>query len=375
MLLWLLFALLTAAVIVVVAWPLARGEGGEPRAPETDIAVYKDQIAEIARDKERGLISDTDAEAARAEVGRRLLRAADAASVSSAKVAATDQAARRRGRLALAIAILIPLVAIGFYLPLGAPGLPGQPVASRPHANPRDASFGELIAKVEARLRDHPEDAQGWDVIAPVYLRLGRYDDAADAFRRAIALKGETEARLMGLADATVASNGGIVSEDARKLLDKVVALNRDHPGARFLLALGKEQDGRLADAAKDYREILASAPPEAPWRRVVADRLASVTGETKPDEKGPDAEQIEATRNMTPEQRAQMIDSMVSGLADRLKKDGRDLQGWLRLARAYKVLGKIAEAKEAIANARKTFAGEEKSLAEIAAAEKELGL
>lgn len=372
MLLWLIFAVVTAVVIVFVAWPLARGEAADARPAGNDIAVYKDQLGEIARDRDRGLISDADAEAARSEVARRLLRAADAAPSETA----TDAEARTvRARFALAAAILIPALAIGLYRPLGAPELPGQPIASRPQANPRDASFAELIAKVEAQLRDHPDDVRGWDVIGPVYLRLGRYDDAADAFRRGIALKGESETRLMGLADAMVAAKGGFVSEEARKLLEKVVALNREHAGARFLLALGKEQDGKLADAARDYREILASAPAEAPWRKIISDRLAAVTGEKRPDETGPDAEQIEASRNMTPEQRAQMINSMVLGLAERLKKDGRDLQGWLRLARAYKVLGKTAEAKEAIVGARRTFAGEEKALAEITAAEKELGL
>jgi cytochrome c-type biogenesis protein CcmH len=372
MLLWLVFAVLTAAVIVLVAWPLARGRAVEPSAADNDIAVYKDQLAEIARDRERGLVSEADAQAARSEVARRLIRAADAA---PGDATGTAQAQTARARYALAAAILIPVVALGLYIPLGAPGLPDQPLASRLQANLRNASFGELIAKVEAQLREHPDDVRGWDVIAPVYLRIGRYEDAADAFRRAIALKGETETRLMGLADATVAAKGGIVSEEARKLLEKVIARNRAHAGARFLLALGKEQDGKLADAAKDYREILAAAPAEAPWRKIVAERLAVVTGDRRTDEKGPDAEQVEATRNMTPEQQAQMINNMVSGLAERLKKDGRDLPGWLRLARAYTVLGKTAEAKEAIVSARKAFAGEEKALAEIAAAEKELGL
>ena len=372
MLLWLIFAALTAAAIVAIAWPLTRGEDGERHPAGNDIAVYKDQLAEIARDRERGLVSEADAQAARGEIGRRLLRAADAAPSPDASPAALHAV---RARFALATAILVPLLAIGLYIPLGAPGLPGQPFASRPQANLRDASFGELIAKVEAQLRQHPDDVRGWDVIGPVYLRIGRYDDAADAFRRAIALKGETEIRLMGLADAMVAAKGGIVGEEARKLLEKVITLNREHAGARFLLALGKEQDGKLADAAKDYREILASAPPDAPWRSVITERLAGITGEKRPDEKGPDAQQIEASRNITPEQRAQMIENMVAGLADRLKKNGRDLEGWLRLARAYKVLGKTAEAKDAIAGARKAFAGEEKALSEISAAEKSLGL
>lgn len=374
---WLIFAAIIAATIVAIAWPLSRGGTATPRPAGNDAAVYKDQLAEIDRDRERGLLTDSDAEAARNEIARRLLRAKD-------ETAATATAPSKSGpplqQIALVAVFVVPLLAVALYRVLGAPWLPDQPFASRPQANLRDASFGELVAKVEAQLRDHPDDVRGWDVIAPVYLRLGRYEDAADAFRRAITLNGETETRLMGLADAMVAEKSGVVSDDARKLLEKVLALNREHPGARFLLALSKEQDGKIAEATKDYREILAAAPAEAPWRKIVSDRLAALTGEKRPhtkqsDEKGPDAEQIEASRTMTPEQRAQMINNMVSGLAERLKKDGRDLQGWLRLARAYKVLGKPAEAKEALLSARKAFAGEEKAISEIAEAEKSLGL
>ena len=376
MVLWLVLAVLTAVAIAALLWPLARGSDSVPAAPSGDLAVYQDQLTELIRDQERGLISAKDVKAARTEVGRRLLRAADASAAQTSSAAAPD-GEKRRGIATTVAAIAIPLLALALYLPLGAPHLPGRPYAALPRVSDAQASIADLIAKVEARLREHPEDGEGWDVIAPVYLRLGRFEDASDAYRRSLALKGETPLRLMGLAEAMVAARNGIVSEEARQLLEKVVGLVPQHVGARFLLALAKEQDGKLADAAADYRALLAAAPKDAPWRANVEGRLAIALGGGKrpPEEKGPDAEQVEAAKNMTPEQRTAMISSMVEGLAQRLKQDGRDLNGWLRLARAYSVLGKPEQARAALGRARTMFASDAKAIEEIAATEKSLGL
>src|SRR5262249_48148939 len=156
------------------------------------------------------------------------------------------------------------------------------------------APIGELIAKVEARLREEPEDGEGWDVIAPIYLRLGRFAEAADAFARAARLKGETLRRLSGLAEASVAANDGRGVEAARQACQKSLAIEPGHIEARFFLALAKEQEGQRDAALAEYNALLAEAPPDAPWRNALAQRIAQMNASEAPTRQplqGPSAE------------------------------------------------------------------------------------
>src|SRR3954465_5111311 len=125
MALWLVFALMTAAAIFAVLWPLGRTHA--PAAAGNDIAVYRDQLDEIARDRAAGLIGEAEAEAARVEVSRRLIAAADTVLADPSVPGGTLH--RRVGALTALIAV--PFIAAGLYLPLGSPELPGQPLASR----------------------------------------------------------------------------------------------------------------------------------------------------------------------------------------------------------------------------------------------------
>ena len=126
-------------------------------------------------------------------------------------------------------------------------------------------------------MREHPEDGEGWDVIAPVYYKLGRFRDAANAYAHAARLKGETVRRLAGLAESAVFAADGIVTEEARAAYEKILKLEPGRVEPRFWLALAKEQDGKLADALADYKALLAEAPPDAPWRAAVEGRIAEV--------------------------------------------------------------------------------------------------
>src|SRR5579871_1745186 len=157
MTLWLLFALMTAAAILAVLWPLGR-PARKPRGQEGDLAVYRDQLAEIARDRLNGLIGEAEAAAARVEVSRRLIAAADTPQAASTSSAGTT--ARRRIAAAAAL-IALPLIGATLYLWLGSPGLPGQPLASRASEPLQNRSLDALVAQVEARLEQNPEDGRG----------------------------------------------------------------------------------------------------------------------------------------------------------------------------------------------------------------------
>jgi cytochrome c-type biogenesis protein CcmH len=383
MVLWILLAAITAAVLAVLLRPLLRPPAVHERAADVDsgMAVYRDQLAELESERRRGLIPEGEAEAARAEIARRLLAGAEKDQGPAFKCNETSGWATGA---ALALAFATPLAAIALYVLLGSPGVPGYPLAARMTAPPEQADMGELVARVEARLREHPQDGQGWDAIAPVYVRQQRYREAADAFSRATALLGESPRRLAGFAEATVLANNGIVTEPARLAYAKLAKLEPQRIEPRFWLALADEQDGKLAEAAAAYEAILREGDEKAPWRQPIAAQLASVrarmAAQTRPQVKpdatpGPSAEDVAAAERLPAAERAAFIDRMVEGLAARLGKNGDDLAGWQRLIKAYAVLGRAREAAAALTDARRNFADQPQSLEQLDAVAKSLGL
>src|SRR5262249_40196872 len=141
-----------------------------------------------------------------------------------------------RHRAVAAVAILaIPLGASALYLALGSPSLPGQPLAQR---QDQAQSLEHMIAQIEDHLAQNPNDARGWEIIAPVYVRLGRFDDAAKAWRAVMAADHETAARQSSLGEALVGSANGIVTADAKKAFERAVELDPMDIKGRFFLGL-----------------------------------------------------------------------------------------------------------------------------------------
>jgi cytochrome c-type biogenesis protein CcmH len=383
MMLWLILALMTAAALGAVVWPLVRARG--MTAAGSDIVVYRDQLEEIERDRTDRRIGADEADAARVEVSRRLLAAASAA---SAIPAAAGRGGRRRLAAVAAVAVMVPLLAVALYGVLGSPDLPGQPLASRTKGgeeNLESSPIAQLLARVEAHLEENPNDGRGWEVVAPVYMKLERYDDAAKARRQAISLLGATAVREVDLGEAITAAANGVVSEEAKAAFDRAVALDAGNFKALFYLGLAAEQDGNAAEAGRIWRELIAKAPSDAPWLAVVRQSLArvetpaagvsaaaAVPAAAPP---GPRPDDVAAAGEMTEAQRSQMVRGMVDRLATRLHADGSDLDGWLRLLRAYKVLGEHAKAKAAIAEARAALTNEPDKLRRLDAAIKDLDI
>jgi len=374
MLLWILFAVMTAAVLVAVLAPLTRAASGSAERGAGSVAVYRNQLEEVEADCARGLMDASEAAATKLEISRRLLAGAGAP-----EAAAPALPARWHTNTAVAAAVLVPVVVIGLYLVYGSPEMPGFPAAKRQQLALNEAGIGELVARVEARLRDEPGDGQGWEVVAPVYFKLGRYRDAVNAYGRAMQLNGESIKLLAGFADASMLANDGVVTEEARRAYDKILKLEPDWVEARYWLAVAKEQDGKLGEAAADYRALLGAAPSAAPWRAAVSERLEDVTRRlgtgSKPAAPGPTAADVAAAQALAPEERSRMIAGMVDGLAQRLKQNGNDLAGWRRLLNAYVVLDRKNDAREALAEARRNFAGDERALGELSALAASLGL
>jgi cytochrome c-type biogenesis protein CcmH len=376
MTLWLFFSLMTAAAIFAVLWPLSRRT---PLRHGSDIAVYRDQLDEVGRDRAAGLIGEAEAEAARVEVSRRLIAAADAAATEAP---APESAARRRRRAtAIAALVLLPIGAVLLYLTLGSPQLPGQPLAARLQVPDEANSIASQIARVERHLEQTPDDGHGWEVIAPVYMRLGRFDDAVRAWRNAIRLNGPSSARDAEFGEAQVAAANGVVTAEAKAAFESALALDGQNVMAHFYLGMAADQDGRRAEADKIWRDLLASAPPGAPWIEVVRHAIArdalGIAANAPPAQNapGPSPEDVAAAAQMKSDDRNQMIRGMVARLADRLKADGNDIEGWERLLRAYMVLGERDKAHDAAADARKALASDPDKLRRLDEVIKGLGV
>jgi cytochrome c-type biogenesis protein CcmH len=383
MLLWIAFALLTAAVLAWVLAPLARpSPAGEGSAEAGARAVYRDQLAEIEAERAAGLIGATEAEAARTEVSRRLLASA-ARSDDAAQRRTGPRGAAQHGRIALATAAAIPLLTLTLYLAYGSPRMLGTLATQADD----QAQVARMIAQVEARLRQAPDDGKGWEVIAPVYLKLGRYADAAAAYANAARLQGESVKLLAGMAEASIMSRGGMITDEARTAYEKILKLEPGRAEARFWLAKRKEQDGHLADALADYTALLSESPPEAAYRGAVQTRIREVSARisapggqesrNRPTvaPKGPTAADIEAAAGLSPEQREQMIVGMIEGLAQRLKSNGKDLAGWQHLVRSYAMMGRRDDARKALAEARRNFEGDARALSDLSGLAANLGL
>ena len=375
--LWLVLALMTAAAMFAVLWPLARSRRVDGNA--SDVVIYRDQLHEIERDRASGTIGTAEADAARVEVSRRLLAAADAQAPPAA-----DPALRLRHRRWTAVAafVVIPLGAICVYLVLGSPDLPGQPLAQR-FAAPADAnSVAGLIARVETHLERNPDDGRGWDVVAPIYMRLGRFDDAIRAYRSALKLEGETADRQASLGEALAGAARGDITTDAKGAFERALVLDKSNPRAQFYLGLAAEQDGRASEAVDRWQSLIAHAPADAPWLAYVREALARVEpsraqtqGSGAPAGSGPSAQDVASAAEMSPSERDQMVRGMVERLAARLSADGSDVEGWLRLMRAYVVLGELGKARAAAADARRALASDPTKLHRIDEGVKNFGL
>lgn len=350
MIFWVIAAVLTLGASLAVLLPLASGAKSAMAAgARHDLEVYRDQLSELDRDLRRGLIQPAEADQARAEIGRRILRLDE----SRAGAEADALPAPKALRLASVAAVLaVPLISWGLYVQLGSPELPSQPLSARITKSPADSSVGELIARAEAHLAANPTDGRGWDVLAPIYLRLQRFPDAVTAYRNAIRLEGATAARQAGLGEAIAGAAGGVVSAEAQAAFEAALQIEPANPKAGFYLAMALAQDGREKEAEAAWRKMLPTLPAESAWRGAVEQALAAAGAEDAPMQGtagGPSEADMAAAAAMSPQDRTEMIETMVAGLDEKLRRDPRNRDGWIQLIRSFAVLGEQEQARDAL--------------------------
>ena len=396
---WLAFAFMTAAAVLCVLWPLVRPRRADASGT-TDVEFYRQQLSEIGADVERGLLGPADAETSRAELGRRLLQ-----SVDRLGPAAPSADGRRRVVAAALAGCFVLAATVALYAKVGNPGRPDQPLAAR---QTDGGEFASAIAKIEAHLAADPNDGRGAELIAPVYMRMGRFEDAVRAYKDAMRLLGATPGRRAALGQALVMAADGVVTGEARQVFDAALGEDPLMPQARFFTGLAALQDGDKGMARTIWTALVAEAPPEAPYTGIIRQRIAELDGLASPPasalpqgSNGPGTAPrvgrgpvtgaapepgrggampsmpagAAAVAALPAEQQQVAIRGMVDGLAVRLAQNGQDPEGWLRLVRAYRVLGQQDKARQALADARRSMGGDPQVLGRLDRLAHELGL
>jgi cytochrome c-type biogenesis protein CcmH len=368
---WIIAALMTAGAVATLALPLLRKQAGGTAAAEYDLEVYRDQLAELERDRGRGVITDEEMESARTEIARRIL----AADARMQKQAAHESVGGKAGMPALAGALVIALSAgaVLLYLQLGAPGTPDMPLAQRidlPVPGEEDQRVMKQIAELTRDTKANPDDANAWLRLAEAYKSVVKYGDSVAAYRKAIGLGPVAPEINADFAETLVMAAQGTVTPEARAIFEATVVTFPGDPRGQFYLGLGDYQAGRTREALDRWAAMIASSPADAPWQGIVRDNLAraaedlgldvaEVTPEPLPASGGVPAmtpEQLAEIEAMSPAERDAMVREMIEGLDARLREDPMDLEGWTRLIRARMVLGDRDEAQEALNRALEAF-------------------
>ncbi|MFB9224912.1 c-type cytochrome biogenesis protein CcmI [Paracoccus cavernae] len=405
--LWIICAALAAVTFLAIFAPLMRrGAGDVEPAAAYDLRVYRDQLREVERDLERGLIAQPDAERLRIDIGRKVIEADRALKAGSRQ---SKGPAVIWGFAALAATLA---GAFALYDRIGAPAVPDLPIAARVEAAEKryaerpsqseaetaapkteqptpDADYLALIKQLRTAMKERPDDPQGLALLAEHESRLGNYLAAKEAQARLVAIKGdqasaEEHARLAAL---MVEAAGGTITREAEIELAAALKLDPRDAQARYMAGLLQIQNGRPDRAFPIWANLLAETPADAPWNapiRALIPDLAWLAGEanyTPPEPgltapiPGPDAAAMEAALDMTPEAREEMISGMVAGLEDRLATQGGTPEEWARLISALGVLGQTDRARAIWHEAHTRFASNAQALATVREAAQKAGV
>ncbi|RJF94476.1 c-type cytochrome biogenesis protein CcmI [Oleomonas cavernae] len=330
------FALVAAAVAILLLRPLLRPGAGQ-QVLDAERAVYRAQLDELEAERAAGMINDAEAAGARLEIERRLLKTA------------RGQEPSRRLKPSLALALVVALGVPGgaalLYEWLGAAGMPDRPLAERLTTQGQDAEIARLIAELEARMAANPGDPQGWMLLARARAAQGKLIPAAEAYEKIAGLVPDSVQARLAAAELRIAAADGQITPQAKALIDQALALAPQDPSARHFAAYAKFAGGDLAGAVADWQALLPTLAADDPLRNAVIAGLAAAGQPVAPTAPAPTADDMAAAQDMSPAERQAMIEGMVGRLADRLKDNPQDLEGWTRLARAYDVLGRKADA------------------------------
>ena len=381
-LIWIIIALIITITLGLLIWPILRDRNTQITIRESyDVAIYKDQLKEADREFERGLLTTEQLDAVKTEIQRKLIVAADQ---SAAAVYASSEPSNPKMITAFGLVFFLSIGSVAVYSYLGSPTLGNLAFVDRDIEKERKAQSGgqavsemtTVIDRLEQKLATDPNNLEGWLMLGRSAISMGQFPRAVKAYEQALALSPGNIDVLIDYAETLVLSNEGQVTEDALKSFKYAHKTNAAHPKARYYIALHHAQAGNMRLAIQDWVDLLAISLPDAPWIQTVQSQIKDAAKEFKIDiasikpsleaqqiganirespqatAPGPSKSEVKAAGEMSADERQKMILSMVKRLADRLEENPNDRQGWLRLSKAYNVLGDTEKAGQALQQA-----------------------
>lgn len=334
MTIWLLALILTAIACASILYAGAgRTVNAGPSAPDAARAHFRAQLAAIDADIAMGRLGEAEAVAAKAELAREVMRSEPGPTPSLTSTVVPMWVA----------ASLVAVLAIGAYAWLGRPDLPAQPLAGRDLVEENSVALSDALAAIEARLAETPDDLRGWTAIAPAYIQLGRYEDAARALRRVNELQAPTAETLTDLGEALMLQRGGSAEGEPMDLFRRATALDPTYVRSLFYIAGEETRTGDYQAAIKDWNTLLALGTGDEPWAETARSGLAFAEA------------QLDPSGSATIPGAAE-IDAMVDGLDARLNAEGGSIEEWTQLVRSRMVQGRMEDAQAAYDAARTAY-------------------
>lgn len=356
---WIAAAGLSAAAAALV---LRGGASGlAPAGEDAAMAAHRRQLLEIDELAQRGLLAEDERKTARAEAARRLLAAADGN-------AAWPRDGKGVRYAAVAAAALAPLAAAVVYVAVGSPGAADQPFHARLEAwrkgDPAMLDPPRIAALLEDAARTRPNDAELYRNLALARMAGGDPVGAAEALRKAVRLAPQRADLWSALGEAFVVGAQGEIDSDAKTAFGEALKRDPNDLSARYHLSKGLVAEGRVDEGLAGWRALLAALPPGDERRPILAAEIDRTAKAGRLVGSGPSRAQVEAAADggVTP----QMIQGMVDSLSAKLEANPDDPEGWVRLVRAYAVLGDVARRDRALKEASTRFKDQPKIVAAL---------
>ncbi|MBB4303503.1 cytochrome c-type biogenesis protein CcmH [Rhodobium orientis] len=377
MTLWIAIGLCLALAVLWLCRPFLRRSAGVVGEADFSISVYRDQLDEVDRDEAEGRIAPAEAEAARAEIEARTLKAAK-------RLDPVAHVARRAPVAGTLVMLLVAGGSLGLYLLLGVPQLADQPLAERKaEVLQRRAAGGDMKAQVALlieRTKADPKDFETWWTLGRAYLALDNPTEATGALKHAVELSDDDPGVLTAYAEAVTLANGNKVSSIAEISFHKVREKRPKDPRARYYLALAKAQRQDFDGALRDWMALKAESAPGAPWLPLVRRDIANMARFLKRDLKTlmPDATEAELARAGSlskPDEGGEDASTRIKELEKKLAAEPKDFRGWIELATLRAETGANDKALDALNAARTRYAAAPFILSQLDATARSLGL
>jgi cytochrome c-type biogenesis protein CcmH len=271
---WIVAVLLMAGALLFVLTPLLRkDEVAHPHAlrDEVNLMVLRDQLHELDADRAAGTIDAAAYESARRELERRVAEDVQ----PGTKIA---KSVPRKNAVGVLVGVSLPVVAVSLYFLLGSPaGLdPAQTAAPKEAAHEvTEEQIQAMVTGLAQRLKESPEDVQGWSMLARSYNALGRFSEAADAYARLVKLVPGNADMLADYADTLAMSLNKSLQGEPEKLIAR--ALEADPKNIKALALAGSAAFERrdYPAAITQWKKILAIVPADSDIARSTGDSIS----------------------------------------------------------------------------------------------------